>query len=145
MSLFRKSISIEDDAIRLPAISSLRESLSLKLFSECEEETPYFLFEKDSSIGICDRKEDTKFILDFRKKSFLRRIESELCARDPFLRAMGKDTRTVFDMTMGFAKDAVLLTCAGKEVWACEKNPIIFSIVKQALENISSLKDSKII
>ena len=142
MPLAGNSISVRDDAMSLASISSLKASLSLQLSSECEEESSYALFEKNSSIGIYSKKEAMEFLLDFRKKSFIQRIESELSSKDPLLRAIGKTTKTIFDMTMGFAKDAALLAASGREVWACEKNPIVFAMVEQALENISSARNS---
>ena len=139
MRPLNQSISVDDLSSKSEILQSLRKNLSLKLASECSESLPYCLFEKEASLGVLSKDKKKEFILNFRTDSFFRRLLSELSCKDPLLRAVGKDTETVFDMTMGFARDATLLAAYGKEVWACEQNPILFSMVQQALLALPSM------
>lgn len=133
-----RSVSIDNQSIQSETLRSLQKKLSLKFTSEYEEAPPYSLFERNNSLGVFSRDKKTEFLLDFCTEDFCNRLFSKLSRKDPLIRAVGKDTKSVFDMTMGFAQDAILLAAYGKEVWACEENPIIFSMVQQALKGLHS-------
>ncbi|UCH52784.1 MAG: class I SAM-dependent methyltransferase [Pseudomonadota bacterium] len=53
--------------------------------------------------------------------------------RDPLVRALGKHTRTVVDVTAGLGQDAYRLASLGFEVIAIERNPIVAALLEDGL------------
>ncbi|MBX2869295.1 MAG: class I SAM-dependent methyltransferase [Acidiferrobacterales bacterium] len=53
--------------------------------------------------------------------------------KDPLMKAIGYKTSSVFDATAGWATDAVHIADHGIQVFACERNPIVFALVANAL------------
>jgi 16S rRNA (guanine1516-N2)-methyltransferase len=56
-----------------------------------------------------------------------------LVARDPLVRAIGRQTRFVVDATLGLAGDAYLLARYGYEVLGIERNPALVALIDDAL------------
>jgi 16S rRNA (guanine1516-N2)-methyltransferase len=50
-------------------------------------------------------------------------------ARSPLVRAFGKKTNVIFDLTAGLGGDAYRLARAGYRVLACERNPVVYALL----------------
>lgn len=56
-----------------------------------------------------------------------------LSARDPLARAMGKETRSVVDATLGLGADAAMLAHRGYNVLGIERHPVVAAMMLDAL------------
>ncbi len=52
----------------------------------------------------------------------------------PMVKALGKQTKFVVDLTCGYGKDAYLLLCTGRQVIGVERNPVIHALLKNGVE-----------
>lgn len=59
---------------------------------------------------------------------------------EPLVEIIGAGNKTVLDLTMGLARDSVVLSYCGYEVTAVEKNSIIYTIVRDGLANYDTGK-----
>lgn len=60
------------------------------------------------------------------------KIQTELLVRAA--RMKGKDEPTVFDATAGLGEDSFILAAAGFHVTLCEKNQVIFELLRDSIE-----------
>lgn len=65
--------------------------------------------------------------------------ERGLSRRQPFARALGRDTRRVIDATAGLGHDALLAACLGCEVIAIERVPAVAALLDDALARAVAL------
>ncbi|MBG84658.1 MAG: hypothetical protein CMJ40_08950 [Phycisphaerae bacterium] len=79
--------------------------------------------------------------MNFRSTD-LRTGSGSLSLKQPLARAVGRSARTILDATAGFGHDAFLLACLGWNVHAVERNPIIFTLLKESL--LSATGDEQI-
>jgi len=70
-------------------------------------------------------------MVDWRE--FLGRGKGTLSKRQPLARAIGRDSRTVLDATVGLGRDAAMLAALGYEVTAVERSPIVFALLEDGL------------
>lgn len=58
--------------------------------------------------------------------------------KDPLIRSLGlhQDTRRVVDLSFGFGKDGFLVSRFAEEVIACEKHPLVYLLMREALESL---------
>ncbi len=72
--------------------------------------------------------------LDFRRGKY--RYRAQHAGKEPLAQAVKikkKLPDTVFDATPGVLKDSLMLASRGIHVTACERNPLVFALVRQAL------------
>jgi 16S rRNA (guanine1516-N2)-methyltransferase len=65
----------------------------------------------------------------------LRPGSRSLSRRQPLPRALGRDSRTVLDATLGLGRDCVLIAAFGYTVIACERMPVVAALVDDALRH----------
>ncbi|MCA9294972.1 MAG: class I SAM-dependent methyltransferase [Phycisphaerales bacterium] len=65
----------------------------------------------------------------------LRPGSRSLSRRQPLPRALGRDSRTVLDATLGLGRDCVLIAAFGYTVIACERMPVVAALVDDALHH----------
>lgn len=63
----------------------------------------------------------------------VRAATGNLSKKQPLAKAVGRATHQILDATAGFGHDAFLLACMGYEVIACERSPIVYTLLKDAL------------
>jgi 16S rRNA (guanine1516-N2)-methyltransferase len=88
-------------------------------------------------------KPHLKLHLDFKRGRIAYRLQQG--QNEPILKAFSDvpKTEVIFDATMGFAEDSVRLAKAGHKIEACEQNPFVFVLVKDAIER-AEIKNVKI-
>lgn len=59
--------------------------------------------------------------------------------QQPLFRAVGPRPRTVFDATLGFARDAYHLACSGYHVSGCEREPAIVALLRDGVRRAQLL------
>ncbi len=62
--------------------------------------------------------------------------------KDPLMKAIGYKTRSVFDTTAGWASDAMHIAGHNIMVTACERNPVIFALIRDGLKRCADAKFS---
>jgi len=55
-------------------------------------------------------------------------------ANQPVIKAIGKTTQHVIDLTCGYGKDAYLFLCTGRTVTGVERNSKVYELLKDAIE-----------
>ncbi|MEM7227491.1 MAG: class I SAM-dependent methyltransferase [Planctomycetota bacterium] len=67
-----------------------------------------------------------------------------LSKRQPLAKALGRDASTVLDATAGFGRDSVLFAALGYDVIACERVPIVATMLGAAMGDESSAVPSEL-
>lgn len=81
--------------------------------------------------------------IDFSNTSFTHRRQSIRGKNELIAKAIGiksKQTLTVFDATAGLGRDAIVLATLGCNVVMCERSPIIYTALHDALTHASTEK-----
>lgn len=91
-------------------------------------------------------KPKEKLSLDFRTSMFKNRLKTS-GKNQPLTKALGipKGIKQVCDLTGGLGADAFVLASVGAEVTVLERNPVLFCMLKEALEyavNDESLRET---
>ncbi|MBL7544751.1 MAG: class I SAM-dependent methyltransferase [Bdellovibrionaceae bacterium] len=86
------------------------------------------------------QKRRIKIDFDADKMNYARKV----IAKDPFLRAIGRERRHVLDVSTGLAIDSVFLAQHGHEVTAIERNPLLYTLLEEASLRSEKLKRLKI-
>lgn len=105
-----------------------------QLYSQVEQRQAaasfeFLLLQYGDSLQVFD-SEKRRIHIDFDndKLNYSRKI----VAKDPFLRAIGKDRRNVLDVSAGLAIDAIFLAQHGHDVIAVERNPLLYVLLNYA-------------
>jgi 16S rRNA (guanine1516-N2)-methyltransferase len=100
----------------------------------------FLLIQHDQLLELFDaEKRRIRIDFDLDKLNYQRKV----IAKDPFLRAIGRNRTNVLDVSAGLAIDAVFLAQHGHSVTAVERNPLLFTLLsyaKKRSENLSRLK-----
>lgn len=66
------------------------------------------------------------------------RLSQAARQREDLIRAMGKvdSSRRVLDATAGLGRDSLVLAASGFQVLACERHPLLFSLLQEALHHL---------
>jgi hypothetical protein len=64
----------------------------------------------------------------------VRAATGNLSKKQPLGKAVGRETHHILDATAGFGHDAFLLACMGYRVTACERSPVVYTLLKDALD-----------
>lgn len=96
----------------------------------------FMLILHDQKLELFDReKRRIRIDFDEDKINYARKV----IAKDPFLRAIGRDRRNVLDVSAGLGIDAVFLSQHGHAVTAVERNPLLYVLLSQAHKRSRSL------
>ncbi|MCP8352113.1 class I SAM-dependent methyltransferase [Candidatus Synchoanobacter obligatus] len=74
---------------------------------------------------------NSEFKLNYQENSFQQLLQTP----HPLLKALGKKKSTVLDACGGFGKDSFIMAHHGHQVTTCESNPVIFTLLDQAIKN----------
>ncbi len=127
---------------------ALASRLQVDLRLQAEPGHCYILVNADGISFVSHQtKPHLKLHLDFTRGRIAYRLQQG--QNEPILKAFSDvpKTEVIFDATMGFAEDSVRLAKAGHTIEACEQNPFVFLLVKDAMEraeinNIKIYQDS---
>jgi 16S rRNA (guanine1516-N2)-methyltransferase len=113
---------------------TLAKELNLPL-----EETPsgdFALFYLEGKLFLENRRhpEFAPFCLDFLSPEMKRKKMSAATSSDLLIKAVGAQKRRpkILDCTLGLGGDSFLLEARGCEVWACERNPVLRALWRDA-------------
>lgn len=135
---------------------SLKKRL-LKLGLSYNDLSPFFLQNKNYRLQINDDKLAVQYLSENNKLKYsvcvdfesgklkyrsLSHIRAELVVKA--VTGKHKNTLTVLDTTAGFGKDSYILSLAGCEVTACESNPVMYALLKDAFGRSSATQVSLI-
>lgn len=115
--------------------TSLASQLGVEVHASVATGQCYILVDKDGLSFVSHlTKPHLKLHLDFLRGRIAYRLQQ--ASNEPILKAFSDVPKTemIFDATMGFAEDSVRLACAGHQMVACEQNPFVFALVKDAIE-----------
>lgn len=124
-------ISIKCDDDSRPLANQLAEFLSAPIIEQAHVSETKFLLEINHnalSLHVCEPKLKP-LCLDFN-------IARPSKGRDPLLRAIGGNTRSVIDVTAGWCSDALHIARHGIEVIAIEQNRIVAALITAAAQKI---------
>jgi len=113
----------------------LAKEFLLPLFEQPEEPGIYLACENDRLCLLDNTKKPLmKLHLDFAHGRLGYRLKGS--GSEDLLKAIGKlpDEAVILDATMGFAEDTLLLAKTGKRLIACEQDPVVFLLVREALQ-----------
>lgn len=87
--------------------------------------------------------EDLKhaFFIDFLNIKKAQQLKSSLQSEQIVKKAIGKEVRSLLDMTGGWASDAVLFSLLGIEVTAIESNHGVYALTYDALMRLTASED----
>lgn len=100
--------------------------------------------EYDSAFPLIKDSEGRKFQINFSDREY-HKIKSGI-STEPLSKALGagKAGLSVLDLTAGLAQDAFFLMQLGYNVWALERNPLIYLALKNAWSYLSETDQKKI-
>jgi 16S rRNA (guanine1516-N2)-methyltransferase len=128
------TVAIKSDAAAKPKARDLCLLLNAQLLEQGEHSsTPITLDLEDGNMTLILKSQGKplSFSLDLSPRYRVR-------GRDTLLRAIGGCDGLVVDMTAGWCTDALHVARAGYDVIAIERNPLIFSMVKHAIDKMNN-------
>src|SRR5882672_3208775 len=55
-------------------------------------------------------------------------------SNQPLMKAVGKQSQFIIDLTCGYGKDSYLFLCAGKRVKGVERNALVYELLRDGIE-----------
>lgn len=137
---------VVEQAVDLPIV--LKEYIAQSIFKPCSDkdflkQQDYFLRFEDQqlSVQLNTEKKPLLFAIDFiAGKSNHRRLYGG-GKKQPLAKACGLEKHPdwhIFDATGGVGKDAFVLASLGASITLCEKNPLIYNLLVNALERAAT-------
>jgi 16S rRNA (guanine1516-N2)-methyltransferase len=125
------AVLVASDATCLEPAAILARELNLPLIDSPSADYDLLLAWTGRRLELRDNRDPRigPVVADFVSLSRQRR----LTARDPLVRAVGKQARFVVDATLGLGTDAFLLARYGYEVLGIERQPVVAALVQDAL------------
>ncbi len=119
-------------------VESAREAaeLAARIGAKGTQEPDFILKVGTGGLSLTDNASGLVLRLDFTAKPLSRRMK-EGWRREALMRAVGRKpgkTPTVLDATGGLGRDAFILAGHGCPVILCEKNPVLFAMLEEALD-----------
>ncbi|GMQ91926.1 MAG: class I SAM-dependent methyltransferase [Gammaproteobacteria bacterium] len=115
----------------------LARSLGLEIGDKFSTAFQYCLYYENGHLFLLDRqhRHGKPFYLDFVKT--LSAFTPADCSRkQPLARAVGVKHHSIWDVTAGFAQDALLLVSMGYGVRAIERCPVVFAMLSDACQRL---------
>lgn len=125
-----ESLTFSFEAIKTKELhAQIQQRLEVSAFD-------FMLILHDGQLELFDNeKRRIKIDFDEDKINYSRKV----IAKDPFLRAIGRDRKNVLDVSAGLGIDAVFLSQHGHKVTAVERNPLLFVLLDHAQKRSKNL------
>lgn len=124
------------DFSSLDVASPLYQQLTQRL-QHYQTHSPIQLIIKDQKLTAVSHQKKIHLSLDFVRGSFAYRLNHASLRKEAIAKAVGiraKTTLNVIDATAGLCRDSLILAALGCQVIALERDPLVFSIVEDALK-----------
>jgi 16S rRNA (guanine1516-N2)-methyltransferase len=127
----RVAVLVASDTTCLEPAATMARELNLPLIDSPSADFDVLLAWTGARLELRDNRDPRigPVVADFVSLSRQRR----LTARDPLVRAIGKEARFVVDATLGLGADAWRLASYGYKVLGIERQPVVAALVQDAL------------